>query len=426
MKIFTILMLLTCSVYSGTGIYPIKNLEINSSPKELAFITKIAKDAQIVGIGESGHGSQGYNKARTKLIKHLVERMGYRLILLEEGFDKTIAVNKYLKACSKNSNIPDPQNILKKLNSIYQNKSSQNLLEYLCRFNIKHPKDPVVFQGIDIWEDPWTFREIIKKATILSDEENIKKGYKKAFKNCFAWQVDSLEEAKKLPSWKYLLETWRLPVEEHRRCLAALFNLDFHIDGSSIKLKIKFHIKHAIRVASVFERFRDLNVFHKIKALNLRDDMQAYLSMRWFQRFKENKKTILLAHNIHVSKFQSNVVPSDHGSTNKWVNVRSTGENLRASLGSGYKSIALTGYKVSSSRDGDYPVLKRNDSLDYKLKKISERYKLGNYLVVDPKKNWIKKQNWWMHNESLPMYQNPSEQFDAIFFIKHSPAAVGF
>jgi len=215
-------------------------------------------------------------------------------------------------------------------------------------------------------------------------------------------------------------------VQEHRKCLASLFNLNAHVSRVEIDENIKFHIINSIKVASVFERYRDLYVFHTIEGLNLRDDMQAYLSMRWYNKYLGKKKAILLAHNIHVSKFQSNIVPSDHGSNYKWVNVRSTGENLRGSLGAEYRSISLTGFEVSSSRDGDYPILSKKDSLDYKLKTISDHYNLGDYLIVDPKKKWIKERKWWMHNESLPMYQNPAQQFDAIFYIRKSIAAIGY
>jgi len=140
------LIFLSLNIFSNSsGIYPIKNLEIHSSAKEFSFITKIANQAQILGVGESAHGSQGFIKARTKLIKHLVERVGYRLILLESGFDKIRVVNKFLNTCRKNSNIPDPRDILSNLSAIHKNKSTVILLKYLCSFNMKHPKDPVIF-----------------------------------------------------------------------------------------------------------------------------------------------------------------------------------------------------------------------------------------------------------------------------------------
>ena len=151
------------NLFSSSGIYPIKNLEIDSSAREFAFITKIAKQAQILGIGESAHGSQGYILARTKLIKHLVERVGFRLILLESGFDKTRIVNKYLQACKHNSNIPDPKKALSKLSAMHQNISTVKLLKYLCRFNNVNPKDSVIFQGIDIWESPGRIEKLLKR-----------------------------------------------------------------------------------------------------------------------------------------------------------------------------------------------------------------------------------------------------------------------
>ena len=48
---------------------------------------------------------------------------------------------------------------------------------------------------------------------------------------------------------------------------------------------------------------------------------------------------------------------------------------------------------------------------------------IGEMLIVNPKVKWIKKNRWWLHNESEPMYFKPHKQYDAIFFIKESKAA---
>ena len=173
----------------------------------------------------------------------------------------------------------------------------------------------------------------------------------------------------------------------------------------------------AIKVAYVYQQYRDLFYTDISRALNLRDDIQAFLSIAWYER--HNVKTLLLEHNIHISKRQSLVTPPDAGSKFKWQNVSSTGENLIGYFGADYKSIGVTAHEVESARDGKYPVSNKEDSIDYQLSLIGDLY------FVDPN-GALASQNeyWWMHNESLPMYVNPGEQYDAILFIKKSPASV--
>jgi erythromycin esterase-like protein len=135
-------------------------------------------------------------------------------------------------------------------------------------------------------------------------------------------------------------------------------------------------------------------------------------------KYVNKYKSILLAHNIHISKKQSIVVPNNPGNPMKWVDVRSTGENLVAHYGRAYKSIAITGYKVSSSRDGDYITVDQDDALDYVLQDY------GDILIVDPKTRWIDRMGmWWLHGENDPAFFIPKTQYDAIFYLKESRSA---
>ena len=414
----SLLILVSFSAFAKPGVHVVDSLE-NFSNKEYKHLSRLIKDAKIVGVGESGHGSSGFLNARTAIIKKLIVNDGFRLILLESAYFKTEKVNSYLNSCSNGSQTEqDFTKVLKSLTGIYSNVEVKNMLVWICDFN-KSADVAVQFHGIDIWEDPWVNKKLIEKAQKFFKKDTFKSLYTKAAENCFAWQIDTWEDGDTLPAWHYLLETWRLPSAEHNICLGSLSNMQTMLRGyQGVKDEDYFFAKLALKVSYVFQTYRDLFMIDVQRVLNLRDDIQAYLVTQWMNKYDNKYKAVLLAHNIHVSKKQSIVVPNNPGNPMKWVDVRSTGENLVAHYGRGYKSIALSGYKVSSSRDGDYITLDQEDALDYVLQDH------GDILIVDPAAKWIDRLgNWWLHGENEPAFFIPSIQYDAIFYIKESKAA---
>lgn len=407
------LLLVIYNVQANVGVHKVDSLKLTNN-YQIKPLYRLIEGAKVVGIGESAHGSKGFLDARAKIIKGLVEDEGYRLLLLEDGFRTVDTINDYLMFC-KNSTGNSLKLIkaIKSLSSIYINESTKKLVSWLCTFN-RTAKVPVRFHGIDQWEKPWVTRTIIKKGIELTRDIKFKDLYETAQKNCFAWNIDDWSEG----SWDYLFATWNLGLEEHRKCSGSLYNLKRLMrKHSSIDKDEFFQIVMALEVAYVYEAYRDLFVHDSSRALNLRDQLQATLVTMWMNKYNNKLKAILLAHNIHISKNQSTVIPPRPSSTFRWINVRSTGENLIAHYGTGYKSVAISGYKISSSRDGDYKTIDTPDALDYILSRF------GDYLIVDPNIYWIRDKKWWMHEEFNGMYLSPNKQYDAIFYVKESKAA---
>lgn len=414
--------LFVSSAYALNGVYPLMSLEVDAPLEELAPVDKWIDGAEVVGVGESGHGSSGYLLGRLRLIRYLVEKHNFRMIALELGYKRADVINNYLNLChQKKETITSYQAALGALDvDIYRNKEMAKTIHWLCEFN-KIAKESVVFHGIDIWESPWINRDLIKKALPLVNEPDFTTAYQYAFENCFAWKANSWSEASQFPEWAYLLRTWRLDPARHIECIGGLLNMDDliqEVGGSSDEV---FWARLAIRVENIYQQYRDLYRVDIRKALDLRDGIQAWLLLEMRKRYGQPKKTIFLAHNIHISKKQSAVVPPSPGDPEQWVDVRSAGEKLVGHLGRGYRAIALTGYNIASSRDGQYPLPTREDSLDYYLSGLNQ-----DYLLVDTDSTWIKLLgHWWMHAENVPngSFLTPGEQYDGIIFLKKSEAA---
>ena len=420
MKFFILTLLISFSTMATEGVFPLTYGEEN-----LYHLDKMVKGAEVLAIGESGHGSKGYLETRTQLIKHFVKESGFRVIILEEGYLKSEALNEYLNSCSQNSHrTSDLRALVEKLNSIYANEEMLQTMDWLCSFNTQNPENPVSFHGMDIWETPWTDREVIRSVAQKAAHPELSGLFESAFQNCWGWKANSWEEAETFEEWQYLLRTWRIEPQRNFDCMGALINLR-RLFASERAILIErtsenevFLAEIAVQVQEVYQLYRDLAMWDFKKVLSVRDTAQATFTIAHHSRHP-NSKAILLAHNIHVSKKQSAVILRNPN-RDHWVDVRSTGELLRGHYGRGYKSIGLTGYKVSSSRDGDYPLPVASDSLDLTLASMGEK------LLVDPRANWITDLGeWWMHLEGdiNGSFHVPHEQYDAIIFLKESGKA---
>ena len=111
--------------------------------------------AHVVAIGESVHGSAGLLRIQTRLIRHLVTRHGLRLIVWENPSLRSIELAEWVASCGK-ARTPAPLDVL-----YMPTVADRPLWDWVCAFNARHPDDPIVFRGMDVWDRPWEhFRRI--------------------------------------------------------------------------------------------------------------------------------------------------------------------------------------------------------------------------------------------------------------------------
>lgn len=401
------------------AIYPLTDLKLENSSK-LSPLKEMINSAKIVGIGESAHGSKNYIKARTLITKYLTQNLNFKNIILEAGYLKVKKLRDQLDRCM--TEIPATQDFhkaIKELHPLEHNVEMLELFQYLCQHTYK-TKQKIHFAGLDIWTLPWEERDIFKKLVEVLENEELSKAYDIAYKHCWVWKANSWKEASKQEDFKYVAQNWRINPNHHIPCLGTLENAknlliqnqDSYIEQSS-KTIFNAALK-AVRNQIVFQQYRNLYVFDRSKALNLRDAQQALYTQEFIN--KHPGKTIVLAHNVHIAKNQFQVLPQY---PQQWDNVRSLGERLVAIYGRDYFALALTGYDIANSNQ-KYPTPNREDSLDRYLSSY------GELLLLSTDVSDINLHDkWWMHWEYFVNggYLVPADQYDAIFFIKHSPAA---
>jgi erythromycin esterase len=131
---------------SSHGIYRFSGIESTiKKDSDLKPISRIAKDANVVALGESIHTSGGYHQVNFRVIRYLVERMGYRVLAMETPRLEAQPAVDYV-ATGKG----DAFGALGSLFTIYNSDAMKELFEWLRQYNLDHPSDPVAFFGFDI------------------------------------------------------------------------------------------------------------------------------------------------------------------------------------------------------------------------------------------------------------------------------------
>ncbi|SNS11072.1 erythromycin esterase family protein [Actinoplanes regularis] len=82
---------------AGMNAIGIATLEPDAALDDLEPLRALIGDARIVGIGESAHNVREYQQVRHRLVRFLVERMGFSIVALESGFSEGLAVDRWVR-----------------------------------------------------------------------------------------------------------------------------------------------------------------------------------------------------------------------------------------------------------------------------------------------------------------------------------------
>ena len=78
-------------------IHEIESLDLNSSFNDLAELQNIVNDADIVCLGESRHDIHEQFQLKNRLVRYLVEEMGFTTFALEGSLPYSKRLNGYIK-----------------------------------------------------------------------------------------------------------------------------------------------------------------------------------------------------------------------------------------------------------------------------------------------------------------------------------------
>ncbi len=183
---------------------------------DLAALAPLVGDALVVGIGESVHTTGGEVRMRTRLIRYLVTHHDFRTIAFEgsrTGIEAQLA--SYLDTCAGT-----PEDAAFALNPIWWDRSTPELLAWLCEWNTAHPSDRVGAFGFDV-RQPWTTHPALRaylERVAPADAASLADGLSTCLGVGYADEPTFFADPAVLA---YFMETTPLPQAGHDACEAG-------------------------------------------------------------------------------------------------------------------------------------------------------------------------------------------------------------
>lgn len=112
---------------------------------DLLGILDVLGSAQIVGLGESTHGTREFSLVKDGIIRMLIRRAGFRVLGLERDVPFAWQIGRYVAGEEA-----DPQDVFSFLNTYpWQTEEFRGCVEWLRTWNV-HSSETVAFVGFDI------------------------------------------------------------------------------------------------------------------------------------------------------------------------------------------------------------------------------------------------------------------------------------
>ncbi|MGE5522859.1 MAG: erythromycin esterase family protein [Rhodospirillaceae bacterium] len=408
------LLVSTSALGALPGVVEIRKAPEAITDAELSASLQVPVDASdVVAIGESIHGSSVFLRIQARLIRYLVERHGFRLIVWENPTLRSVQLGRWLSACTATKTAV-PVDVL-----YMPTAADVPLWEWLCDYNREHPSDPVVFRGMDVWDRPW---EHYARIESLSGAVGIASSLVDSIKRyCPVYGTASWREI--APIYERLQRDGRfLPQADYERCRAALtdvFDRSRAIGIEQNKTTMRsgddaFELALSASTLLGWLGFYNYNWSDDILSWNERDRAQGRNLVLLMEKHRASR-AVLSAHTSHVSHNRSQADWWGYGDLKSGVFF------FAAMTGKRVFNIALTAYEASGTQ-GDWLTPTAANSLDKKLHDAGHVFSffLSNapFLTEHP--------TWWMQNGNAAGMENgielvPRDHFDAFYFIDRSP-----
>ncbi|HEE9034561.1 erythromycin esterase family protein [Bacillus cereus] len=354
---------------------PLKTTNPTASLNDLKPLKDMVGSASIVGLGEATHGAHEVFTMKHRIVKYLVSEKGFTNLVLEEGWDRALELDRYVLTGKGNPS--------QHLTPVFKTKEMLDLLDWIRQYNAnpKHkPKVRVI--GMDIQSvNENVYNNIIEyikanNSKLLPRVEEKIKGLIPVTKD-----MNTFESLTKEEKEKYVLDA--------KQISALLEENKSHLNGKS---KEFVWIKQNARI---IEQFTTMLATPPDKPADfyLKYDIAMYENTKWTE--EHLGKTIVWGHNGHVSK--TNML--------SFIYPKVAGQHLAEYYGKRYVSIGTSVYegqynvKNSNGEFGPYGTLKSDDPNSYNY--IFGQVKKDQFFIDLRKANGVTKT--WL-NEQHPIF----------------------
>lgn len=392
--------------------------EFKSPPEKLsdaelsALLRERVAAADVIAIGETVHGSSTLLRVQTRLLRHLVETHGLRLIVWENPTLRSIELARWVAACTA-ATTPPPIAVL-----YMPTAADLPLWEWICDYNRAHALDPILFRGMDIWDRPWEHYARLRALGAALEPQRLKL----IEAACPAYRASSWSDIDAVMA-KLHHDGGFAPARDYQTCRMQLTAL---LD-SARQAGIEQRQKKAAGADDAFELAISastllgwLGFYHHepsddVLSWNERDRAQGRNLMLLMEKHGA-ARAVVAAHSSHVAHGRSRADWWGYGDLKSGVHFYSAMTRKKVF------TLALTAYEAGGTQ-GNWSLPTAANSLEKKLYDAGHRFAYftagAAFLSAQAK--------WWLQNQNFPGPHEsgveivPADQFDAYIYVDRSP-----
>ncbi len=386
----------------------LKSLGTSATAADLEPLRETLGSARLVGLGESRHDTREQLLLKGRLVRHLIQDLGFRALILEESVPHAQSLDRYVI-----SGEGDLRQLMNNLAGWYlwDTEEMLELVHWIRRFNQdREPGRKVRIFGVDITAPAPGVREVINALESAGVEIGLDEP---------ALGLD----LQRGDFWPSTWERYGALSDERRRELAANYEeLIELVKENRLQLIASSSTKEYERTLMLATIGKIGNQFFssgdRESGGAVREYGMAQATLNILDREIPDEKAILWAHNLHVAKSSFRMPGLLEGQLNPM------GVELSAELGDTY--ITIGGTFGTGSYPPDLPPGERvfepvsEDVMDGALALVGAPLFLLDLGGVDQNptaRRWLHQEREWKAQDSNALLV-PIESFDLVYFVE--------
>ncbi|AXT61893.1 erythromycin esterase family protein [Aquimarina sp. AD10] len=298
----------------------LKSVKAETGLTDLAYLKPILKDVQIVGLGETSHGTKEIFQMKHRMLEFLVKEMGFKIFAIEASHVGCRPINEYIlhgKGTSRTA-------LSAQEFWIWNTEEVIDMIEWMRKYNTSvNDDEKIKFVGIDT--------QIVALDLAYKNVSGFIK--KTNFNELHDIQVDSVFQGLKT-------NRDRTDISLQRQQLYTL--LSYLIVNETRLVRNTSNQEYAKTIRDLKKIIQGVESndrkFQKKVDFDIRDEYMAQTTLEVLHKEKLGSKMVLWAHNGHISK-----------NSGAYINgyLKSLGSVLKRDLGDAYYAVGFSTYQGS-------------------------------------------------------------------------------
>jgi erythromycin esterase len=246
---------------------------------------ELVGNARVVALGEDTHGTSEFFRAKHRLTRFMVERMGTRVFAIEANQLAVRPINDYVLGAPH-----DVRDVMRAMFRVWNTEEMLELIEWMRQHNATHPDQVVHFVGYDMQDPSLPIDSVI----------------------AFLARMDSALESQVLPLYEDYREAWRsTPYPVAPDSVRASWKSGADSAWALVASELDRRLTQATSAADTAEvewAVQNANVVRQAALAAVtgrladRDSAMA-VNMQWIlDRYPASSRVVVWAHNAHVAR----------------------------------------------------------------------------------------------------------------------------